>query len=110
MAAELLTTQADALQRALTDIRSGMAFSVAMSTHELAPPVALDLLRVGERTGDLGDKMLRIADFYDDEQARWIEWFTRLFEPLLMLGIGLLIALVIVLLYLPIFELADTLQ
>ena len=55
MAAELLTTQADALQRALTDIRSGMAFSVAMSTHELAPPVALDLLRVGERTGDLGE-------------------------------------------------------
>lgn len=111
MAADLLGSNLrDALRRAVLDLRNGQAFSTAMEASGLAPPVALDLLRVGERTGDLGEKMIRIADFYDEEQARWIEWFTRLFEPLLMLAIGILIAFVIVLLYLPIFELAETIK
>lgn len=111
MAAELLGPDLRLqLERAVRDLRTGQPFSGAMERTGLAPPVALDLLRVGERTGDLGEKMARIADFYDDEQARWIEWFTRLFEPLLMLAIGILIAFVIVLLYLPIFELAETIQ
>jgi general secretion pathway protein F len=70
--------------------------------------VASDLLRVGEKTGDVGEKMIRIADFYDAEIARWTEWFLKLFEPLLMLTIGLFIAFIVVLLYLPIFELAGS--
>jgi general secretion pathway protein F len=42
--------------------------------------------------------------------ARWVEWFTKLFEPLLMAVIGLVIGLIVVLMYLPIFELAGSLQ
>lgn len=111
MAAGLLGAElSEALARVTADLRAGQPFSASMERHGLAPPVALDLLRVGERTGDLGEKLARIADFFDEEQARWIEWFSRLFEPLLMLAIGLLIALVIVMLYLPIFELAETIQ
>lgn len=111
MAAGLLGEElAAALGKVVAELRAGQPFSAAMERHGLAPPVALDLLRVGERTGDLGEKLARVADFFDEEQARWIEWFSRLFEPLLMLAIGLLIALVIVMLYLPIFELAETIQ
>jgi general secretion pathway protein F len=72
--------------------------------------VASDLLRVGEKAGDMGEKMIRIADFNDDETARWAEWFSKLFEPLLMLTIGLFIAFIVVLLYMPIFELAGSVQ
>jgi general secretion pathway protein F len=54
--------------------------------------------------------MERIASFYDEELARWIEWFTRLFEPILMLFIGLVIGVVVLLLYMPIFELAGNIQ
>jgi general secretion pathway protein F len=68
------------------------------------------MLRVGERTGQMSEMMERIASFYDEEMARWVEWFTRLFEPLLMVFIGLVIGLIVVLMYLPIFELAGTLQ
>lgn len=111
MAAGLLGEElAAALGKVVAELRAGQPFSAAMERHGLAPPVALDLLRVGERTGDLGEKLARVADFFDEEQARWVEWFSRLFEPLLMLAIGLLIALVIVMLYLPIFELAETIQ
>lgn len=98
------------LDRALIDIRGGVALSETMERHGLAPPVASDLLKVGEKTGNVGEKMIRIADFYDEDIARWMEWFTKLFEPLLMLVIGLFIAFIVVLLYLPIFELAGSVQ
>jgi general secretion pathway protein F len=94
------------LDRVALDVRAGISLSAAMEAHDLAPPVASDLLKVGEKTGDVGEKMIRIADIYDTEIARWTEWFLKLFEPLLMLTIGLFIAFIVVLLYLPIFELA----
>jgi general secretion pathway protein F len=91
-------------------ISEGRSISYAMETHQLATPVALRMLRVGERTGKMGEMMERIAAFHDEEMARWVEWFTRLFEPLLMAVIGLVIGLIVVLMYLPIFELAGSLQ
>lgn len=97
-----------AIDRVVLDVRAGVALSEALEKHELAPPVASDLLRVGEKTGNVGEKMIRIADFYDAEISRWMEWFLKLFEPLLMLTIGLFIAFIVVLLYLPIFELAGS--
>ena len=99
-----------ALDAAVTRIRAGASLSNAMEEGGLAPAVASDLLKVGEKSGDVGEKMIRIADFLDNETSRWIEWFVKLFEPLLMLSIGLFIALIVVLLYLPIFELAGSLQ
>ncbi len=111
MARELLDEDMrNALDRALVDIRAGVALSEALEKAQLAPPVASDLLKIGEKAGDMGEKMIRIADFYDEETARWADWFARLFEPLLMLVIGLFIAFVVVLLYLPIFELAGSMQ
>ena len=98
------------LQLAIGAIREGQPTSQALSAHELTTPVALRLLRVGERSGNMGDMMERIANFHDDEMARWVEWFTRLFEPLLMTLIGLVIGIIVVLMYLPIFELAGVIQ
>lgn len=100
----------DALDIAVRDIRAGTPLSEALRRHDLAPAVAHDLLRVGEKSGDIGEKMIRIADFLDEDLSRWLDWFSRLFEPLLMLGIGLFIAFVVVLLYLPVFELAGNIQ
>jgi general secretion pathway protein F len=58
----------------------------------------------------MGEMMERIAAFYDDEMARWVDWFTRLFEPLLMAVIGLVIGFIVILMYFPIFELAGSIQ
>ncbi len=68
------------------------------------------MLRVGERTGRMREMMERIAAYYEEDTARWIEWFTRLFEPMLMLVIGGLIGGIVLLMYLPIFELAGSLR
>ena len=91
-------------------IREGRSISEAMSANALTTPVALRMLRVGERSGRMDDMMERIASFYDDEISRWVDWFTRLFEPLLMAFIGVVIGLVVVLMYLPVFELAGSIQ
>jgi general secretion pathway protein F len=91
-------------------VREGQTLSVAMEEFGLTTPVALRLLRVGERTGHMGEMMDRIATFHDEELARWIDWFTRLFEPILMTLIGVLIGGVVILMYMPIFELAGSIQ
>ena len=91
-------------------IREGHPLSGAMEQYGLTTPVALRMLRVGERTGQMGEMMERIAAFYEEETARWVERFTKLFEPLLMVFIGLVIGVIVVLMYFPIFELAGSIQ
>jgi len=91
-------------------IREGVTTSQAMAEAGLTTPVASRMLRVGERSGDMAAMMDRIAAFHDDELARWVDWFTKLFEPLLMALIGVVIGGIVVLMYMPIFELAGSLQ
>lgn len=100
----------NSMKRASAAINEGLPISEALDKTGLTTPVALRMLAVGERGGNIGDMMERIASFYDDELSRWIDWFTRLFEPILMLMIGLVIGVVVLLLYMPIFELAGNIQ
>ena len=95
---------------AIEAMRRGETISAAFAHGELTTPVAARLLRVGEKSGRMGEMMERIAIFHDEEMARWVDWFTRLFEPLLMVFIGLTIGLIVVLLYMPIFELAGSIE
>ncbi|HEV7801477.1 MAG TPA: type II secretion system F family protein [Burkholderiales bacterium] len=98
------------LERALTLIREGRSISQAMESERLVTPVALRMLRVGERTGRMDEMMEKIAEFHDEEMARWIDWFSKLFEPILMAVIGIMIGVIVLLMYMPIFDLAGNLQ
>lgn len=98
------------LQQASREIREGHPISRAMDHNDLTTPVASRMLRVGEGTGQMGEMMERIAVFHEEEMARWVDWFTRLFEPLLMTFIGLVIGAIVVLMYMPIFELAGSIR
>ena len=98
------------LDTATRMVREGRSMSVAMESAGLTTSVALRLLRVGERSGQMGEMMERIATFHDEEMARWVDWFTKTFEPLLMAIIGVVIGGIVVLMYLPIFELAGSVQ
>jgi general secretion pathway protein F len=110
-AASLLT---EALRPAMREagraVREGVAFSDAMRDNRLTTPIAYRLLRVGEHSGEMPEMLDRIASFHEEQLARWVEWFTRLFEPLLMAAIGVVIGLIVVFLYMPIFELAGSIQ
>ena len=98
------------LDQAKREIREGRSVSDTFGKNGLATEVGTRLLVVGERSGELGDVMERIAGFYDEEIARTVEWFSRLFEPVLMIFIGGLIGGIVILMYMPIFELASSIQ
>jgi general secretion pathway protein F len=89
-------------------IREGKTISSAMQAEGLTTPVGSRMLRVGERTGHMGEMMERIGSFHDEEIARWVEWATKLIEPLLMAVIGGVIGGIIILMYMPIFQLAGS--
>ncbi len=111
MGAELLHSQLrERLMTASRAISEGRNVSQSMEANGLATPVALRMIAVGEKGGNMGEMLESIATFHDEELARWVDWFTRLFEPILMAIIGLVIGAIVVLMYMPIFELAGNLQ
>jgi general secretion pathway protein F len=95
------------LQQAKRLINEGKHFSDAFFTSNLTTPVAMRLFRVGEKTGTLAQMLERAATFHEEEMTRWIDHFTKIFEPTLMALIGVLIGGIVLMMYLPIFELAS---
>lgn len=108
--AVLSLTRVQALQAAQLAVSQGTSLSSAFEQNGLSTPISVRLLRVGEQTGQLGVMLSRTAVFYDNETSRWIERFTKMFEPILMAAIGIVIGLIVILLYMPIFDLAGSLQ
>jgi general secretion pathway protein F len=98
------------LAQALRLVAEGKPMSAAFGAAGLATPVAARMMLVGERSGDMGAMLSQIARFHDDETARHVDWFTRAFEPLLMAALGIGVGLIVVLMYMPIFELAGSIR
>lgn len=111
LSADLLGhTDRERLARAVALIHEGRSISAALQAAQLADPVAASMLAVAERTGALAEILERIAAFHESRLQRSVELTSRLFEPLLMIAIGLVIGAIVVLMYLPIFDLASSLQ
>ena len=98
------------LRRAVQLIHEGRSMSGALQAAQLADPVAASMLAVAERTGALADILERIAQFHESSLQRSVDLTSRLFEPVLMIVIGLVVGAIVVLMYLPIFDLASSLQ
>lgn len=91
-------------------IEEGKPFSEAFDSSALTTPVAMRLFRVGEKTGTLEQMMEHAASFHEDQMFRWVDKFTKIFEPTLMAVIGILIGGLVLMMYLPIFDLASGLE
>ena len=99
-----------ALDRATEAVRLGERLSSSLQHEGLTTPVSLRMLRVGEHSGELGAMLAQAAGFYDEELSRLSDLVTRLVNPALMLIMGLVIGTIVVLMYLPIFQLVDQVQ
>ncbi|MCW7542131.1 type II secretion system F family protein [Aquabacterium sp. A7-Y] len=99
-----------AAEQALEAIRSGVSPSAALEAAGLSSPVAQQLLLVGERSGELGAMMTKVAAFHEGETARAIERFMRALEPTIMALMGVGIGFVVIVMYLPVFELASVIR
>jgi general secretion pathway protein F len=100
----------DNLLKAKRLINEGKTFSEAFDNSALTTPVAMRLFRVGEKTGTLERMMEHAASFHEDQMLRWVDKFTKIFEPTLMAIIGILIGGLVLMMYLPIFDLASGLE
>lgn len=89
-------------------LRAGQSVADTLSEQKLTTPVAERLLRAGEQGGNLSDMCERIALFHDGALDQALEVFSKIFEPILMLGVGGLVGVIVTLLYMPIFELAGS--
>ncbi|MDM4767023.1 type II secretion system F family protein [Pelomonas sp. SE-A7] len=98
------------VEAAAEAVARGERFSEALEAQGLATPVARRMVRVGERSGELATMLERAAAFHDDEVVRLTELLTRAINPALMLVMGVLIGGIIVLMYLPIFQLVEQVQ
>ena len=98
------------LAQARRAIEQGQSMSSALAAAGLATPVAARMMTVGERSGDMGAMFGQIARFHDEEIARFVDWATRAFEPILMTVLGVSVGVIVVLMYMPIFELAGNIQ
>lgn len=97
----------DAVQ---ASIESGHSLSAALAAQDLTTPITIRMIRVGEQTGQLGSMLCRAAEFYEGDISRFIERFMKTFEPALMAAIGLVTGVIVLLLYMPIFDLAGNLE
>jgi type IV pilus assembly protein PilC len=63
------------------------------------------MVRIGEETGELEQMLSKIADFYEDEVDAAIASLTSIIEPLMMIGVGFMVGIIIISMYLPMFKL-----
>lgn len=100
----------EGLDRAMVAVREGHPLSAALRDQGLTNSVADRLLAAGERSGRMGEMLERAADFLDEEVGRFLDRLIRLAEPLMMVIIGIIVGGIVMLMYLPIFELAESVK
>ncbi len=114
-----LETAADSLGTALLRkslekvgrlVREGQPLSGSLTTTGVFPPLAIDMIEVGESTGALPAMLTSVAEFYEDDVATRMTAALSLIEPAIMIFMGGFVAFVLIALYLPIFSLADTIH
>ena len=86
-------------------IRAGRSFAVPLSNAAVFPPMVSQMVAVGEESGTLGQMLGSIADFYEDEVETATEQLSSLIEPVLIVGLGVIIGGMVISLYMPIFTL-----
>jgi type IV pilus assembly protein PilC len=94
----------DALTTVRAKVHEGIPIAQPLLDNPVFPPMVSQMVKVGEETGEL-DKMLgKIADFYEDEVDASIQALTSIIEPLMMIGVGLMVGVIIISMYLPMFK------
>lgn len=88
-------------------VREGEGLAASMTARRVVPDVALKMIEVGESTGSLQDMLSSLADFYDEEVETSVSRFVTFIEPALLVLMGLVIAVLVLALYMPLFQLSN---
>jgi len=100
------TSMADVQQ----SVKEGQSIAVPLERAKVFPPMVTQMVAVGEETGSLDTMLSKVADFYEDEVNASVKSLTSILEPILMIGVGAIVGIVVISMYLPVFSLMDQIQ
>jgi type IV pilus assembly protein PilC len=86
-------------------VREGQGFAATLMERKVVPDVAIKMIEVGESTGALQEMLNSLADFYDEEIETDVGRFVTVIEPALLIIMGVVISVIVLALYLPLFQL-----
>jgi type IV pilus assembly protein PilC len=96
------------VEEALADVRNkvqeGIPIAQPLAENPIFPPMVSHMIKIGEETGELEKMLSKVADFYEDEVDSSISSLTSIIEPLMMIGVGLMVGVIIIAMYLPMFK------
>ena len=88
----------------MPQIQEGKSLSLALDTTGHVEPLTVEMIRVGESTGALGEMLNQVADFYDEDLDVKVQTILTLVEPVLLIFMAVIIGAMVLALYLPMFE------
>lgn len=100
----------EALMTIKNEVAEGALLSEALSKTKIFPPMLIEMVSAGERTGNLDTMLDKIADFFEEEVDAAVNALTSVMEPIMLIVIGGMVGVIVVALYLPIFKLASTIK
>ena len=96
------------VQESLAEVRvkvqEGVPIAEPLTNDPLFPPMVSQMVKIGEETGELEQMLSKVADFYEDEVDSTIQSLTSIIEPLMMIGVGFMVGIIIIAMYLPMFR------
>jgi type IV pilus assembly protein PilC len=102
------------IEEALADVRNkvqeGVPIAQPLAENPVFPPMVAHMIRIGEETGELEKMLGKVADFYEEEVDASISALTSIIEPLMMIGVGCMVGVIIISMYLPMFKMLTLIQ
>src|SRR5438309_2371378 len=93
-----------ALAGVRTKVHEGVPIAQPLLENEIFPPMVAQMVKIGEETGELEKMLGKIADFYEDEVDAAVSSLSSLVEPIMMIGVGIMVGIVTIAMYLPMFK------
>src|ERR671939_1046399 len=96
------------VESALADVRAkvheGVPIAQPLVENDIFPPMVSQMVKIGEETGELEKMLAKIADFYEDEVDAAVQSLTSIVEPIMMIGVGMMVGVIVISMYLPMFK------
>ena len=99
---------ANAIDAAREEVQQGGMISIALLKKAVFPAMAIQMMSIGEETGQLDAMLMKIADFYEDEVEQAVKALTSILEPLMIVVVGGMVGTILLAMYLPMFKVYDS--
>ena len=100
----------DAILESRTLVQEGVLLSAALIRQKVLPDMALNMLAIGEETGEMDQMLSKVADFYEDEVSTSVKALTSMLEPAMIVVVGVIVGSILLAMYLPMFTVFDQIQ